>query len=108
MSSAGAQAVAVALPCWACRPSAWASRNSGASSLGRAATHRASMVAAATLVGGCPWWAEWRADIVEMADGLGVGAEQAGLDIRNAVLAAERPDQRLGGAQGRPGRAGGQ
>ena len=25
MSSAGAQAVAVALPCWVCRPSAWAS-----------------------------------------------------------------------------------
>jgi hypothetical protein len=63
--------------------------------LGQAATYRASMVAAATLVGGrC--WAECCANPVEVADGLRVGAEQAGLDIGQAVLGAERPDQGLG------------
>src|SRR5215211_7040854 len=42
---------------------------------------------------------EWGADVMEVADGLGVGAEQAGLDIGQAVLGAERPHQRLGPAQ---------
>src|SRR3712207_6591661 len=48
---------------------------SGADSTGTGAE-----VGAATLVGGgC--WSEWGADGVEVADGLGVGADQAGLGI---------------------------
>src|SRR5919106_2588230 len=41
-----------------------------------------------------------------MADGLGVGAEQAGLGIVQTVVLAEGPDQRLGAAQVRPGHVG--
>jgi hypothetical protein len=50
------------------------------------------------LVGGCPYWAQWGADGVEVAQGFGVGADQGGLGVGEVVLVAEVADQGLGAA----------
>src|SRR5437588_13106509 len=46
------------------------------------------------------------ANLMEMADGLRVGIQQAAFQAGQAMFGAERPDQGLGAAQVRPGHAG--
>src|ERR1039458_3591929 len=49
------------------------------------------------------WLAEQFADVVKVAQRLGVGADQAGLAVGQVPLLAEGPDQGLGVRQAGPG-----